>query len=175
MIESGQLLQTPDTMELSRRESSIAKLLKTVDTLIDGPSFNPKPQCYDPSCATKTVSVSWLLAIASIEIILHQQNQKDARLRDSIGFRRDIETTNLVPTIRSKKLLTGMLTGSSLSIAFRTSSSTIPRIPPLFQSVCDNSFETTARRTYPSKDKTRTPASGGMNLTKQGEIFRSCA
>lgn len=46
-----------------------------------------------------------------------------------------INVTYLVPTMRSKKFRIGMPAGSCLSIALSTSSSTIPRIPPLILSV----------------------------------------
>ena len=45
-------------MQLSRGESGVAKLLEMTDTFIDGPSFNPDPQCNNPPSATTTMSVS---------------------------------------------------------------------------------------------------------------------
>ena len=56
------------------------------------------------------------------------------RLSDSVAPRHGLQTY-LVPTRRSKNRLIGIFTGSSFSIALKTSSSTIPRTPPLFGSV----------------------------------------
>ena len=114
-------------MQLPRGESGVAKLLEMTDTFIDGPSFNPDPQCNNSPCATTTMSVSESRMIDTtgynVANTMHAVHRlQKTRLRNLIDLRNIlVGCTNLVPIVRSKKLLTGI--PQERAIAFRTSSS----------------------------------------------------
>ena len=117
-------------MQLSRGESSITKLFKVPNTIVDGPSFDSESQRDDTACATKTISVSFCQKSSETGELrvtkgIHRNPQRSLTISD-LRVRSDF-CPYLVPTMSSKKLVMGVLAGSSLSIALRTSSSTIPR------------------------------------------------
>jgi len=65
----------------------------------------------------------------------------------------------------------GMKPPSSISIDWSNTSSIIPRIPPLGSMLVGFAARLQeGDRTYPSRQRTRTPASFGLNVTLNGRL-----
>jgi hypothetical protein len=74
--------------------------------------------------------------------------------------------TYLVPTIRSKNAWIGRLPPKAFSMALRTSSSTMPRTPPLI-TLSRGNYTVIFKRLYPSRLRILVPAYSGLILIFQ--------
>ena len=127
-------------------ESLLAHVFEMASTLFHRPVFCSESKCNQASCAEKHALLDPILVIC----------------RHRVG------STNLVPTIKSKKHWMFKQPPMALSICLSISSSTMPRIPPLRRlSGLQRSIKAFCIDTYPSSVRMRKPAASGLSKTFQ--------
>ena len=111
--------------ELSFYEGFTTQSHESIDTLTYGPLINCHGQCNNSSSTVPRLGM-----LALVWYIVGKCTMTGRFLDENINA-----NTHLVPTTRSKNAWIDNSPPSSTSIDFKTSSSKIPRIPPLFRLV----------------------------------------